>query len=152
MHGDGSTSGGSLGIEEAELGVAFGQSVLVVEHGLDELINDVLAQLFGGNESSLDSDAGDVGILTGVGAGSQVVTDQERILRLDRRELFIAQGDEVEGVGGGIVDDSGRGSTGDSEGASILPSLSWSTPSWKEPFTALTSSLVRPAAPRTCQA
>lgn len=79
MHGDGSASGGSLGIEEAELGVAFGQSVLVVEHGLDELINDILAQLFGGNESSLDSDAGDVGILTGVGAGSQVVTDQERI-------------------------------------------------------------------------
>ena len=123
MHGDGSTSGGSLGIEEAELGVAFGQSVLVVEHGLDELINDIFAQLFGGNESSLDSDAGDVGILTGVGAGSQVVTDQERICLLDGGELIVAQGDEVEGVGGGIVDDSGRGSTGDSEGGVDLAVL-----------------------------
>ena len=69
MHGDGSASGGSLGIEEAELGVAFGQSVLVVEHGLEELINDVLAQILGSNESSLNGDAGNVGILTGVGAG-----------------------------------------------------------------------------------
>ena len=103
--------------------MAFGQSVLVVEHGLDELINDILAQLFGGNESSLDSDAGDVGILTGVGAGSQVVTDQERICLLDGGELIVAQGDEVEGVGGGIVDDSGRGSTGDSEGGVDLAVL-----------------------------
>ena len=60
MHGDGSTSGGGLGIEEAELGVAFGQSVLVVEHGLDELINDILAQILGSNESSLNGDADDI--------------------------------------------------------------------------------------------
>ena len=103
--------------------MAFGQSVLVVEHGLHELINDIFAQLFGGNESSLDSDAGDVGILTGVGAGSQIVTDQERICLLDGGELIVAQGDEVEGVGGGIVDDSGRGSTGDSEGGVDLAVL-----------------------------
>ena len=123
MHGDGSTSGGSLGIEEAELGVAFGQSVLVVEHGLDELINDILAQILGSNESSLNGDADDIAGHAGIGGGGQVVTDQERIGLLNGGELFVSEGDEVEGVGGGVVDDSGRGSTGDGEGGIDLAVL-----------------------------
>ena len=103
--------------------MAFGQSVLVVEHGLDELINDILAQILGSNESSLNGDADDIAGHAGIGGGGQVVTDQERIGLLNGGELFVSEGDEVEGVGGGVVDDSGRGSTGDGEGGIDLAVL-----------------------------
>ena len=103
--------------------MAFGQSVLVVEHGLDELINDVLAQILGSNESSLNGDADDIAGHAGIGGGGQVVTDQERIGLLNGGELFVSEGDEVEGVGGGVVDDSSGGSTGDGEGGIDLAVL-----------------------------
>ena len=70
----------TLGAQEAELGLSFGQVSLIVEHGLGDLIDDILAEVLGGGEDGLDGDADGLVRNAGVGVGGQVILDQERIV------------------------------------------------------------------------
>ena len=73
MQGHAADTGGS-GIQEVELRMAGGQVSLVVEQALGDLVDDILAQILGGDQRSLNGDADDLVGLTGVGAGGQVVS------------------------------------------------------------------------------
>ena len=70
----------TLGAQEAELGLSTGELALAVEHGLGDLIDDILAEVLGGGEDGLDGDADGLVRNAGVGVGGQVILDQERIV------------------------------------------------------------------------
>lgn len=74
------TGNSTLGAQVTELGLSFGQVSLIVEHGLGDLIDDILAEVLGGGEDGLDGDADGLVRNAGVGVGGQVILDQEGIV------------------------------------------------------------------------
>ena len=53
-----------LQLQVVELFVSLDQFVLVVEHGLDQFIDDILRQFIGSDQSSADGNGLYIGILT----------------------------------------------------------------------------------------
>ena len=117
------TSDSILGIQETELGLCVGELSLVVEHGLGDLVDDVLAQILGSGEDSLDSDADDVTVEAGISVAGEVLLDQERIVAGQVSNRLIAEGGHVEAVGGGEVRQSGGGGASHGEGSVALAVL-----------------------------
>ena len=113
----------TLGAQEAELGLSFGQVSLIVEHGLGDLIDDILAEVLGGGEDGLDGDADGLVRNAGVGVGGQVILDQEGIVGGQIGDRLIAEGGHIEVVGGGEVGQSGGGGAGNGEGRFALAVL-----------------------------
>ena len=113
----------TLGAQEAELGLSTGELALAVEHGLGDLIDDILAEVLGGGEDGLDGDADGLVRNAGVGVGGQVILNQEGIVGSQIGNSLIAEGGHIEVVGGGEVGQSGGGGAGNGEGRIALAVL-----------------------------
>ena len=69
MVGDGGDGGSTLEAELGVLGMSVCLSLCAVEDGLHELVDGILRDAVVGDDDCLDSDGGDVSVLTLVGAG-----------------------------------------------------------------------------------
>ena len=124
MHGDGDALGGIIVGEQLELGVTHDQVLLVLEHSLGQLIDGLLAQVLGGDQHSLHGHAGDLVVHALIGAGGQVLLDQEGIVLGQVVHGLLGQRHhgEVHAAGGQLGDGHGGGA-GHGEGGVDLAVL-----------------------------